>query len=369
MKRIITTLAPFLLLIALLNTGCAAKQKPVTKEEALQLAREIEKSAVARDPNFIDNTIDLEALISNMNLKSNGLKKDARKGLKGNMDLGKVIINSLGETGTYQLLRQYEKDGTQHLLFRLYSVGGINYHDMELIHVKGKCRIADMYVYATGENISATMKDIFLKVGEQAKGYSMDDPEVKWIRSMEKLRQYIVDQKYSEAQDLFNSVPASVRKVKAFQIANIQIASGLGPEYEAKAVAEYESLFPGDPSLPLILIDPYFSKKEYGKVIDCVNKLDSAVGGDPLLNYHRSICFNHLGDAEKSRELLTKLVKEMPDFDDAVMELVATWLELGEYEKAKPYVDKIKADKSFAYPERLNDWLNAYPGYKEKYPD
>jgi hypothetical protein len=121
----------FSLLFALVLFSCNTPVKPVTAEEAKDFGRQLQSSVEKRDGDFFDHAIDKKAF-----LKKAGLADDDARafgsGFTEKLNIGTQLVRSLSKKGTYQLVKQYEKDQKQHLLFRLYDNGSLNYHDIEL---------------------------------------------------------------------------------------------------------------------------------------------------------------------------------------------------------------------------------------------
>ena len=44
--------------------------------------------------------------------------------------------------------------------------------------------------------------------------------------------------------------------------------------------------------MQLILMDAYFMRKEYDKVMGAINAVDKMINKDPFLDYYRYLCYN-----------------------------------------------------------------------------
>lgn len=66
-----------------------------------------------------------------------------------------------------------------------------------------------------------------------------------------------------------------------------------------------------------------------------------------MLDYYRYLCFNLMDDQPKGIESLEKLMKTMPDFEEGLVELIATYLQVKEYDKARPLIKKFRSRASF----------------------
>jgi tetratricopeptide (TPR) repeat protein len=351
--------------LILITASCKQEEKPLTKAEALDFAKKIEISIGKRDGTVLDESIDDKALFKKMNLASGKDSRSFQAGLKQGMKMGTKISASLSAKGTYSLIKQYEKDKVQHLLFRLYDDRMINYHDYELKRTGGQPKVADIYIYMSGEKFSETLKNIFVQFKDEFKETANSESD-GWIKKMPEIRALINKGKHEEALAIYNSIPAKIKTARLFQIVHVEICSGLSDEEYNKAITDYETLYPNEPNMQLLLIDGYILRKDYDKALNAVNELDKMIDKDPLLDFHRAMCYTLKKDDVKRVACLERLIKNLPDFEDGISELLVDYFETGQFEKAKPLVDRFK-NKSDFDQSTLTMLLNKYPGYNEKY--
>jgi tetratricopeptide (TPR) repeat protein len=349
----------------LMTTSCKQKEKPLTKAEALDFAKKIEISIGKRDSKMLDEAIDEKAIFKKMDLESGKDSRSFQTGLSRGLKMGTKITESLTAKGTYSLIKHYEKDKIQHLLFRLYDDGSLNYHDYELTRTGGQPKVADIFIYMSGENFSETLKNLFIQFKDEL-GDDSNNESAGWIKKMPDIRSLITAGKHQQALDIYNSMPEKIKRGRVFQIVHVEICSGLEEEEYSKAITEYETLYPNEPNMKLLLIDGYILRKDYPKALNAVNDLDKMLDKDPLLDYHRAMCYSLMKDDAKRTEHLERLVKNIPDFQDGILELLADYLETGEFEKAKPLIDRYKTKSEFDQ-ETLDLLMTGYPGYQKKY--
>jgi len=347
----------FLISVIVLISSCKDKIKPVTKEEAKEFAKQIEISIRKGDATVLDNAIDTKTMVDRMNLPADAKTKGLSSGLKDGMKLGTVIVNTLTGKGNYDLVKQYEKDNVQHLVFRMFKDYMINYHDLELINTNGQTKVADVFVYLTGENLSETMRSIYMQMDDNATNTAS-----QWLKKIPEMHTLINSSRYDEANNIFNQIPQDVRSGHAFQLLHLQVATGLGNEEYEKAMNEYNTLFPNDRAIPLLMIDAYVARHDYDKALQSVNELDSMINKDPLLDLYRAFCYNLLYNSEKQEEYLKRLVNTMPFFEEGLTQLIKFYLKQNKYEQAKPLVERFKTKSEFDQ-QGLNDLLNQYPDY------
>ena len=160
MKQIKITFFSAVAAIFLLASCQSEKSTPVTAAEAREFAHQLESSIERKDPAFFDNAISKKTFLKRANLPEKDVDASGLT-LGQSMKLGTSILGSTTNKIQYKLVKQYSKDSVQHLLFRLYIDGSLNYHDMELIKVGKEVQIADMFVYLTGETLSQTVHSLY----------------------------------------------------------------------------------------------------------------------------------------------------------------------------------------------------------------
>jgi hypothetical protein len=348
---------PFLCFVLLLFS-CGDKPRPLTQEEITTFTKKLESSVEKREAAFLNQVIDVDVFIRKM-----GVKGSMKSAIKSAMDtwrnFGDNVVNSISSKATYELVRQYEKDGQPHILMRLYDDGSMNYHDMELIRVNNECKVADIYIYTSGENLSKTIFNLYVGIS-----VSMDKDDKSWMNNVQHIRTLINRQDFEGAKKLYDEIPVILKTNKMVQILNIQIAAGLSEEDYAAALTQYKTLSPNEPNIHLLMMDAYALRKEYDKMLSSVNALDSLLGGDPLLDFHRSLAYTHLKEEDKAKVYLERLVNKYPGFEDGVLELMVHYLDDHEYDKARKMEIAYRDDRDFD-DTRLLLIMVAYPGYGE----
>ena len=354
------------LTMAVLAVACKTKEKPVAKEEATTLGKEIEKSVSQKNATYLDDAIDVKSIVNRMKITSgkslineNGFEK----GIKEKMILGKEIIRSIGAKGSYKMIRCYSVGDTQHVLFRMYGNGSVNYHDFELTHVKGVCKIADVYVYLSGENLSETLANLY----KQFDATGFNDNDMASLKKINEIRKMYHSSRFSDAKEAIEKLPYNIRNMKPVMLLNIMICGSLENNdsiYE-KALEDYKAVYPQEANMDLLSIDGYFLQKKYDKVMTSINKLDKALGGDPFLDFYRYACYKMLEDKPGQKESLERLVKNMPDFEEGYQSLIGFYLEEATYDKAAQTLATYKKHPEFDI-ETMNTLVAMYPGFKAK---
>lgn len=351
-----------ILVLSGILASCIRPEKPLTKEEVRAFAKQIELSVEKREGRILDAAFDEKAFLKKMNLEPSQYNESIRRGIKTGLKWGTKLTEGISSKGSYSFIKQYEKNNVHHLLFRLYDHSSLNYHDFELKRTNGKPGIVDIYIYVTGEKISETLKGLVVDSKDEFSDRSAPDKDGD-IDKLPHLRKLIEEGKNREALDIYDNLTEKMKKNRTFQLMHVQICAGLTEEEYANAIAEYKRLYPNEPNMQLLLIDGYVLRREYDKALEAVNELDKMIDKDPLLDFHRAVCYSLMEEKTKKREYLERLVKNLPDFEDGVFVLIADYLSANEFEKATPLVNRFKKKSAFDQ-QRLNELLDQYPGFK-----
>jgi Flp pilus assembly protein TadD len=333
----------FLFAVIILLASCKTEEKPVTKEQAALFAQSIERSIAGKDEIFFNNAFDMDAMVAKMKAAApdepGSFWKGVKEGIGEKLKLGNKVLQSLGSKGSYKLVKQYQQGAKLHLIFRLYSEGGgLNYHDFELVNKKDNVKIADMYIYTTGELFSKTMKDVFTQI------LKAND---KSLSGLEKLGRLIQKGEYKKAKELLDDLPQNLKNTKAIQLRNIQLCLELDTAAYATALNKFQQDFPDDPSLNLVLLDNFITKEKYAEALNCINQLDKQISKDPLLDYHRGLLYNLQGKKEAALQAFESLYKNMPEFSAGAMELCTYYMDKGNYKQAGEIFKKAKTNTDF----------------------
>ncbi|RYY22178.1 MAG: hypothetical protein EOP41_07485, partial [Sphingobacteriaceae bacterium] len=273
-------------LLLLASCSPAKKEQPVSKQEATTFAKTIESGIKKKDYTTLDNVMDIDLFAEEM-MKAADIKKKSsfKEGVKQEWNKVKFsaeIIKSLGTNGTYQFVKAYEKGGHQHIVFRLYGDGGLNYHDFELVKYTNKVMAKDIFIYITGEPLSKTMAQVYSTALQEASANG-DAALSQYSKALIAMRRYYSQKEYQAAKEEFDRLPESLQNEKAIQLIYLQVASSIGGDVHQQALDHFEKLFGNDPSAQLALFDVFFLKGDYDKVLQIIDKMDAELQ-DPFLN-------------------------------------------------------------------------------------
>jgi tetratricopeptide (TPR) repeat protein len=329
----------------ILLASCKTEEKPVTLEQAAQFAGSIEKSVANKDESFFNKSFDLDALMAKMKAaapnESGSFWQGVKRGMGEKMNFGTKVIQATGSKGFYALVKQYQKGDKQHLLFRLFSDGAINYHDFELVNKKDNIKIADAYIYTTGELFSKTLKDIFAEV------LKSDAASLSALSNFSKLNKLIQNKDYKKAKAMMDALPENLKNTKVIQLRNIEVCLEIDTALYTQAIDKFKHDFPADPSLNLVLLDGLIINGKYAAALTTVNQLDSQINKDPMLDYYRGLLSNLQGNKAVALQAFERLYKNMPKFSPGAMELCTYYMDEGNYKQAADIIKKAKSNRDF----------------------
>ncbi|MBN8854324.1 MAG: hypothetical protein BGO55_08000 [Sphingobacteriales bacterium 50-39] len=352
-----------LLLLTLHLCSCSLPERPVSKDEAIKLARRIEYSVANHDYTVLNNIFDEKEFSHRISgagglFMSKTLIKGAIQGFQQGQ-YGKAVVDAMGKEGSYELIKQYEKDKKQHILFRLYGPGGVNYHDYELVKREDAVRAADVFIYMSGENLSKTIADAL-----QLTNQNMPKEDLAKIEKIQAIKTLIAQGENEKALNLFDELPDQVKKEKAYQMIHIQLCSKLDNDKYIQALNEYRSLYPKDANMYLLMIDAYVLQKDYPMAMASVNKLDSLIDKDPYQDYQRGLIYLLMKDTIHSQECLQRLHTNMPKFKKGTIELMETYFYTHNEDKAAQLIREAR-DSNYLGEPNLEVIYSYHPDLKK----
>lgn len=348
--------------VVLLSMVAFAIAQPVKKEEALKFAHYIETETDKGNPGPLDHFLDMDKIVGNMKspmMQNEAFRTGFRQGFASSMKgYGVKIVNNV-KAGNYKLLRAFEKNGEQHLLFRMYGVGGLNYHDYTLTRVNDSIKAADCFVYLTDETLSSTMSKLV-----DMMGIDPNNPEASGdIESLKQLSALRNQGDYAGAKSYYDKLDNRVKMAKGVLVVYLSICHHLSDSLYQVMLERYVGMYPNVSSGYMMMMDLYFMKKESDKGVAAANKLDSLVGGDPLLNFYRGAFYELGGKKEQSLVCYEKAYQ----YDHAIVvntkALIAAYAEARQKEKALAVISEYKKLPAFRQ-EDLDALYAGYPNLK-----
>lgn len=335
----------------------SAQSYNVTEAEAKVMAQKLQTSINQTDPSVLSAAFYTPELLRRTWQKVEAPQAPAFKagfadGFKTN-DLAKQFISNI-EKDSYRLLRVYQNNNTTHILFRSFGEGGLNYHDYILYKIKDSIKVVDMYTFLIGEEFSTTLAELVTDMSPKKAGKGEGKLSLEAMLQAKALK---AKGEYAELKKLIEAQPPEFRTNKAIQTLYLNACQQLDEESYTKALENYSLTFPEASNAYLLMLDLYYTKKEVVKGLTAIDKIDSLVGGDALLDLYRG---NFLMLEEKYAEA-NKFYEKVFSFDPTIylgmVQLTYTYALQNEFDKAKAVVEKYK--KTPGYKQSVIDELYA----------
>jgi tetratricopeptide (TPR) repeat protein len=289
-----------------------------TDEACLALAKKIEASVAAGKGAWVDQNFDVDTMMDRVLRDAPGdeqTKQGFRAGLKKGFNLGKSTSAAMGASGSFTFLRLRTVNGRKQALFRLLMNGPFNYHDYVLEEApQGGVRVVDIYIYLTGEFISQSFRRMYIAAmasepGAVGKLVGNQNEYALALKKLQTMNQLTAQGKPAEALKVFHGLPESLQKEKNALVLRLQAGSKVSPKESMDALEALRKAYPGDPSIGVVSLDPLFLAKKYDEVIEAVDDLDKALGGDPFLHSFRASVYLEKGDLDKARASAKKSIE------------------------------------------------------------
>lgn len=247
-----------------------------------------------------------------------GFIRGVKKDLTDETGMPSMLHALIKEGGSIRLLRIHEQDGQKRALIRLLPAkGGAMYFDYLLAKAFGNVRAVDIFVYTSGEMLSATIRQSFLPLAvEESKSLiqRLMGEEGEFMKNFDKIMQMknaILAKEYQKAWKSYEAMPAELRKNKTILTFALQASQNVGATEYQNVLDTYKASHPDDPCLDLMLIDYYFIKKEYDEAAASAIRVDKKLGGDAHM---KTICARMLLAQDKDDEA-RKIAQEAIDLE------------------------------------------------------
>lgn len=319
------------------NAGTPGENMPpsdaaLTEEEAVRFAKILEETLQNGDPAFFIRAIDWSTLtnrvLEGIPQEVRGNRFDRRYLIHLFSEKGGIaqsVAEKVKEGGTYHFLRVRKLDSrTIAATFRLVDTqGGLDYHDLYLRRQgENLIQIHELYLYHFDETFSETLRrtlvpDLYVD-GKDDYGMMMSERILLLFKENQLLIQEFskaVEEKNAEtALYLFSRLPRELQDQKTFQFWYLKAAQAhTDPNIYAFALAELREKYLKESWVDFLSLDYFFNHREYRQALECVDRIDERVGGDPYLENFRCWAFLNLRQFEKAEEHFQLGLKQEPE--------------------------------------------------------
>lgn len=351
-----------LTLPALWLTATLALAAPfqASDEACLELAHKIEASMAEDQGDWLDKNFDVETMLDRVLRDAPGdekAKQSFRQGLRKGFNLGKTTSKAIGPSGQYDFLRVRTVNGRKLALFRLQMDGPFNYHEYVIEAApQGGAKVVDIYVYLSGELLSQTFRRMFIAAmaaepGVAGKLVGNQNEYALALKKLQTMTQLTNSGKPADALKVFHGLPDSLKKEKNALILRLQAGTQVSPQESMDALEALRKAYPGDPSIPMVSLDPLFLTKKYDEVMAAVDELDKAVGGDPFLHTFRASVLMEKGELDQARAAARKALDEDKTLAAGYWTLVTISLRAKKYKETVEWLNAIEKNLGIEFKD------------------
>ena len=341
-----------LCLFAAINAAAAVK--PLSEAEGASFGRKIEQEFNGNDSAYYVQAFDLDAFLDRAFPEQKDLGDQWNEFKRGFQDsylqtFGKQLrlIASCKYLSTRQVAGK-----TRVLLRMLMRNGAVNYHELILIRGQdGQPRIADVFLYVTGETMSDTARRAALPAlidSQKSLLQRIFTTQSDLITHYQHWRELMLlsgQGRYQQVLNAYADLPASLQKEKFILVQQIRASQMLGRPREQlylQALELWQRTYPDDPSIDLISIDACLLRKHYDEALGHVDRLDRAVGGDPYLDVQRAFILEMKGDDVKAEAAAKRAIEREPTLLRAYDALLASLVHQHRFAEAVALLTKIE---------------------------
>lgn len=334
--------------LVLLLVNIAGFAQIMTEKEVSDFTTKIEKIIKEKNEAKFDALIGTKTFSNKFKSDNDGklFLEEAIKSAKLSQQIIAVGVNN------YSFVKSFNENNKTFLIYRLITEDqGLNYHELELCKENGVVKIADIFIYLTGENLSESLITIYKSLMVQRNKLSNAE-EAKLFKTMSTLmpeiKKLTQSGQHEKAYQKILSAPAFMKSLKMFQLNKILVAQNLSDEkLYSDAIDEFKNNYPNAKNLNLLLIDGYLLKKQYDNAGTSIDKLDISLGGDPYLDYYRYLLSNLKNDTTASMKYIEAAGAALPNLQHVQLELMLNLKEAMKEEQLKKVLVAYKANKSF----------------------
>jgi hypothetical protein len=311
--------------------GQGNSQPAISEEEATAFAMAITKAVSELDYRRLFELVDWERILDRatsvprlpeLDDARQLFKERALTALKRSAGVHGEIHKIIEQGGTYKVLHTETEGDNPSVLFRLNGPdgGGLNYHRYSLVRNGDGTVVADdMFVFLTAQELSHGLRRGWFLIAKanlqtaDPEFADREDPFFAHVDEIQALSTLDDQQKHAELLDVYRALPEPLRKDRTLMILALAAAKHVSDESSIELIHEFRRTFPHEPAVDLILMDEYLMRQKYGLALQCVDRLDVLVGGDPLLSAKRALCLLELGRIAEARRAIDKTIAEEPD--------------------------------------------------------
>jgi predicted Zn-dependent protease len=211
-------------------------------------------------------------------------------------------------------------------------------------------KAVDIYVVAAGEQMSQTLRRLYLMSAAQMNPsllQRLSGRDGDFVKNMERFQELITQFQAGNGEaalTAYRQLPQSMREEKSSMLIAAQAAALVDDNEYVSMLEEFRRVHSNDPCSDIISIDYYFMRKEFDPALECINRLDTAVGGDPYLNIHRAQIMVERGELDEARKLCETAIETSPDEVDLHWVVVTVTLHQKKFADTVTWLNRLESE-------------------------
>jgi hypothetical protein len=338
--------------------------EPVSDAEARQFADALAQAAATGNNSVFSRLLNYRSIIdraiSDVDVPQQIKSQFTQGALTGGTQVSAQVIQAVKAGGSYQPVNYRTEDGRRKVLFRLTGEAGLNYHLFDLIKVNGETRVGDMFIALTGENMSATLRRVFIPLAQTANRSLLDrlmgkeKTIVQHWDTIEKLRRGFQSGQYQVGMMNYHKLPPELQQMKFVLLLRIQAAAAdpLSNQY-ASALGAFRSAHPNSVAANFMAIDYFVLKQQYAESLAAVEKLDEFAQNDPYLNILRGSVTLLNGDPNKAKSLMLPMLQDPVFGKEATTAYLDVVIALNDHQGTLDTLLELEAKHGLQFPRSL----------------
>ncbi len=247
-------------------------------------------------------------------------------------------------------------------MFRMLSSEGLfNYHELLLVkNQEGGVEVTDLYVFASGETMSQTLRRGALAVIAAKNSSAVtrllkgEQDFLQHFETINAMNQANREGKFQQALDLYAKLPAKLQDEKSTLLIRVNAARQVDDKLYRAALDDFAKAFPRDPACDLMLIDAYAMREEFDKCLATIDRLDKRVGGDPYLDSIRGNMALSQGKTEEAKPLFKAAIAGAPMLPQPYFELASISLDEKDFAETARLMTILEKELDIQFPDDLS---------------
>ena len=122
--------------------------------------------------------------------------------------------------------------------------------------------------------------------------------------------------RFDQALAKYRQLPTELKQDRTIQLGGLIAARGIGGDEYVAMLDEVRKNNPGNTTGDLVSIDYFRLKGQHDEALDCIERLDKAVGGDPYLSFVRGNVLVEAGRYAAAKAELESAIEQEPTLED-----------------------------------------------------